>query len=318
MISISGLTKTYGKLVAVRDISLEIRAGETFAFLGPNGSGKTTTLKCLVGLARPTAGEILVGGFNLRRDSIEARRQMSYLPQRVSFHDNLTAREVLEFYGRLRKLPRRQIEEALAAGGFNSNGFMDSDVGTLSGGMLQRLGLAVACLPDTPILVLDEPMVNLDPQGAINFREFLVRMKGKNKTTIFSSHILADVEHLADRVAILVGGRLVALESVGALREGVLRSSKMRLSLANPDSRWEAVARAAGADTVAAEGNSLVIESPPEKRLPILRTLEGGGAKIAKFSTIEPSLEDIYLRYIHEEDGHARGNPSGRVRPDQD
>ncbi len=318
MIRISGLTKTYGELVAVRDISLEIREGETFAFLGPNGSGKTTTLKCLVGLARPTAGEILVGGFNLLRESTSARRQMSYLPQRVNFHDNLTAREVLEFYGRLRKLSRQQIEEALAAGGFNSNGFVDNQVGTLSGGMLQRLGLAVACLPDTPILVLDEPMVNLDPQGAIAFRELLAGMRGRNKTIVFSSHILADVEHLADRVAILVGGRLVALESIEALREGVLRSSKMQLTLATPDLQWEAAARAAGADAVVAEGNTLVIESAPEARLPILRSLEAVGARVTKFSTIEPSLEDIYLRYIREESGHPDRGSVDRVSAVQD
>lgn len=305
MIRISGLTKTYGEFAAVREISLEIREGEAFAFLGPNGSGKTTTLKCLVGLTRPTAGEILVGGFDLRRNSIDARRQISYLPQRVNFHDNLTAREVLEFYCRLRKLSKNRIEETLAAAGFNSNGFADNLVGTLSGGMLQRLGLAVACLPDTPILILDEPMVNLDPQGAIGFREFLTALKGKNKTIIFSSHILADVEQLADRVAILVGGRLVALESVEALREAVLRNSKMRLTLVNPDPRWQSAAHDAGAETVAVDGNTLIIESPPESRLRILRCLEAGGAEISRFATMEPSLEDTYLRYIHEEDARS-------------
>ncbi len=301
MIRISGLRKVYGESVAVENVSLEIHEGETFAFLGPNGSGKTTTLKCLVGLTRPTAGTILVAGFNLRHEAKEARRQMSYLPQRVSFHDSLTAREVLEFYRRVRRLPRLRIEEILAAAGFSSNGFADYPVGALSGGMLQRLGLAVACLADTPILVLDEPMVNLDPQGAIAFRGFLTDLKGKGKTIIFSSHILADVQQLADRVAILVGGRLVALEPVEALREGVLQNSKMRLTLTNPHPHWVSAARNAGAQAVEVEGNTLVIESPPETRLQILRSLEAGGAEISKFATIEPSLEDTYLRYIHED-----------------
>jgi ABC-2 type transport system ATP-binding protein len=167
--------------------------------------------------------------------------------------------------------------------------------------MVQRLGLAVACLPDAPILVLDEPTVSLDPEGAVRFREFLAGLKREGKTIVFSSHMLADVEQLADRVAILVGGKLVALESVDALREGLMRSCQMRVILHNPHSRWAETARRAGAHEVTVQGDSLLITSRPEDRLEILRAIESAGGEIARFATEELSLEDIYLRYIHEE-----------------
>ena len=139
---------------------------------------------------------------------------MSYLPQRIAFPDQLTAREVLRFYCRLRHLPEQRIDETLAAPNFHFNGFSNKPVSQFSGGMLQRLGLAVTCLPNTPVLVLDEPTSSLDLQSVIQFREFLAGMKQRGKTIVFSSHILNDVIQLADRVAILVGGRLVALKPV--------------------------------------------------------------------------------------------------------
>ncbi len=307
MIRVSGLTKTYGSFAAVSNLSIEIRDGETFALLGPNGSGKTTTLKCLVGLISPDSGDLLINGLDARKLPLETRQMMSYLPQRVSFQENLTAREALAFYCKLRKLPSRRIDEILGGTRFDFNGFADMPIRTLSGGMLQRLGLAVACLPDAPILILDEPMINLDPAGAIRFREFLTAMRGECKTIVFSSHVLADVEQLADRVGILVGGKLVALESVSALREGVRLNSKMRLTVANPKPSWSAVAMKSGAKDVAADGTALVITCLPEDRLRILRAIEAEGGVIVRFATQEPSLEEIYLSYLHEEDPGCRG-----------
>lgn len=305
-IRVKNLTKRFGDLVAVGDVSFAVEDGETFALLGPNGSGKTTTLKCLVGLAVPASGQILIEEFDVWKNARAAKRLMSYLPQRVTFHDQLTAREVLEFYCRLRKIDPRRIDETLNTAKFRFNGFANKPVSQFSGGMIQRLGLAVACLPDTPILVLDEPTIGLDPEGAIYFREFLASLKRKGKTIIFSSHMLADVEQLADRVAILVGGKLVALQSVGALREELMRSSRMRVVLTNPDERLLETARASGAADVMLQGDSLVLTSRAEDRLKILRAIEAAGGQIARFATEELSLEDIYMRYVREEDSQKK------------
>ncbi|MFB3902195.1 MAG: ABC transporter ATP-binding protein [Acidobacteriota bacterium] len=298
MIRITGLSKAFGEFQAIRDVSLEIRAGETFALLGPNGSGKTTTLKCLVGLSVPTSGQILIDGIDIQRQPREARRLLSYLPQRVSFPDNLTVREVAEFYGALRRTQAGRFSQVAAATHFEFNGLADKPVSTLSGGLLQRLGLLVACLPDTPLLILDEPMINLDPEGAVRFRRFLLELKAKGRTIVFSSHMLADVEQLADRVGIFVGGRLASVQTVDGLREKLNRESKMRVAIQHLDCRLVDVARAAGAQDVTLEGERLVVTSVPERRLRILKALQQAGAQILEFTTQDPSLEDFYLTYL--------------------
>lgn len=301
LIEVKNLTKKFGGFVAVNDVSFDLRKGETLALLGPNGSGKTTTLKCLVGLVAPNSGRITVGGFDGARQSREARRLLSYLPQRVNFHDSLTAREVMEFYCRLRRVPARRIDELFATEAFHFNGFSNRPVGEFSGGMLQRLGLAVACVADAPIMILDEPTVSLDPEGAIHFREFLATLKQRGKTILFSSHMLGDVEKLADRVGIMVGGKLMALEAIDSLRDGLTRQSHMRITLANPDAQMVSAALAAGAVEALSEGDSLVVASSPEARLLILDAIKSAGGIVLRFATEEPTLEDFYLRYIHEE-----------------
>lgn len=228
-IAIQHLTKNFGDFAALTDVSFNVEEGETVALLGPNGSGKSTSLKCMVGLTIPTSGNISIGDYDLRKEARQAKRLISYLPQQVAFNETLTAREVLRFYCRLRRLPDQRIEETLNTPTFHFNGSSDKAVGKFSGGMVQRLGLAVACLPNSPVLVLDEPTSSLDPEGAIQFRQFLASLKRQGKTIVFSSHVIADVEQLADRVAIMVGGRLIAFQPVAALREELTRYSEMRV-----------------------------------------------------------------------------------------
>lgn len=221
MISVTGLTKKFKDFTAVDGVSFDVAEGESFALLGPNGSGKSTILKMIVGLTPPSAGEIEIAGMNPAARPREARKLLSFLPQRVRFQDCFTAQEVLEFYCRLRKLPAARIDEVLHHSDFDFNGYCEKNIDELSGGMVQKLGLAVACLPDSPILLLDEPTVSLDPKGTIAFRRFLKKLKSQGKTIIFTSHVLADIEEIADRVAIMVDGRLVAIETIEKLRSEV-------------------------------------------------------------------------------------------------
>lgn len=298
MIEIKHLTKRFGTFCAVDDVSLQVQPGEVFAILGPNGSGKTTTLKSVAGLVSPTSGQVLIDGIDPWGEAVRAKRLLSYLPQRVAFPESLTAREILEFYCRLRKLPLERVAQVLAGSRFN--GFGDKPVKTFSGGMVQRLGIAVLALADTPVLLLDEPTTGLDPQARARLHELLIARRNAGKTVLLTSHLLSEVEELADRVAILVQGRLVTVESVSALRQHVMASCRIQLALLNPDERFVAVALHAGADAAELQGGRLLVTSRAEQRLAILRALETAGARIERFSTEEPTLEEVYLRYVYE------------------
>lgn len=216
MIRVEHLTKRFDRVTAVADVSFTVREGEVFALLGPNGSGKTTTMKCIAGLNIPTTGTIQVRGLEVRRFGRETRGMMAYLPQKAVFPETLTAREVLDFYARLRGLPVERVGDVLERSGLQADA--GRRVGEFSGGMIQRLGLAVVAMPDVPVLLLDEPTANLDPQGVKRFREFILHQKENGRTIIFSTHLLAEAEQLADRVGIYVGGRLVAQELIENLR----------------------------------------------------------------------------------------------------
>ena len=212
MIRIENLRKEFLGYVALDGVSFEVEPGECFALLGPNGSGKTTALKCLAGLVLPSSGSMAIGGIDVAKNGRAARRLMSYLPQQVSFPDHLRVREVLEFYAYLRRIPAQRVDHVL--GMLDCGVFAGRSVTELSGGMRQRLAIGVACLPDVPLLVLDEPTASLDPESAAGFRRLLAGLKDSGKTILFATHVLADVDKLADRIAILVNGRLLAVKTL--------------------------------------------------------------------------------------------------------
>jgi Cu-processing system ATP-binding protein len=175
-------------------------------------------LKAIAGLVPPTSGEIWVDGLDVWKHPRDAKSRFSYLPQRAAFPENLTAREVLEFYCKLRRVPSSRAAGALARARLDSAALTSKAVGTFSGGMTQRLGIAVALLGQSGILILDEPTASLDPQGAAWFLETIDDLKRGGASVVFSSHILSDVASLADRVALLLEGRLVAVERAAELK----------------------------------------------------------------------------------------------------
>lgn len=302
MIEVRGLTKRFGAFLAVDDVSFEARAGEILALVGPNGSGKSTTMKCIAGLISPTRGEILANGASIAG---QKRDWLSYLPQKVSFPENLTGKEVIGFYSQLRKLDPKFTGRALEVS--QLNGFSNRAVREYSAGMLQRLGIAVALMPETSVVVLDEPTAGLDPDSVLHFRKLLLAMRARGQTVLLSSHALTEVEALADRVAILVRGRLAACESIRHFRERLARHALMRITLRELRTEFVELVSRAGAVSAEIIGSDLVVTAPAASRLELLRTLQGRGADIEKFSTEEPSLESLYLRYTRENTGNDTG-----------
>jgi ABC-type multidrug transport system ATPase subunit len=215
MISYRGFTKDFGDLRAVDGIDLHVAPGEVVALIGPNGSGKTTTLKALVGLVRPTSGGITVDGFDATGDGSAARKRLGYLPQRLTFPESVTAREVVRYFAQLRRI------ENVCPVGFLGRVGLAADAGRevdgFSGGMRQRLGLALALLGDPAALVLDEPSAALDPSGALMVRDILSDIRRDGTTILLSSHDLGEVAALADRIAVFLAGKIVAIGSLPEL-----------------------------------------------------------------------------------------------------
>jgi ABC-2 type transport system ATP-binding protein len=214
------LTRYYGSLAAVQDLTLEVEQGEIFGFLGPNGAGKTTTIRLIVGLLRPTSGTVSVAGHDVQQDPLEAKRKLGYLAQTPLLYEKLTGTEFLRFLGGLHGLNDTQIgersEHLLAL--MELTGKADQLIESYSGGMRKRLGLCGALLHEPPVLVLDEPFTGLDPYGARRIKDLLRHLCQQGKTVFLSTHVLEVAERVCDRVGILDRGLLVAVGTMESLR----------------------------------------------------------------------------------------------------
>jgi Cu-processing system ATP-binding protein len=295
MIALHDFSKRFGRVEAVKRVTFEVEAGQVVALLGPNGSGKTTTIKAAAGLIRPTAGDVLIGRPGRPACHADARQVCSFLPQRVSFPDTLTGREVIEFYRSLRGGPAELAQEALKSTGLN--GASGRPVASYSGGMMQRLGLAVALLPQAPVLLLDEPTAALDPDGLCAFYGVIERRRDRGQTVLFSSHHMGDVERLADRFLVLSGGRLVASLTAAELTAALAERGVMKLALDRlPDRLLDAVRRLA--PRAAWAGGQLIVAAPPAARLAVLDVVRGSGAEIRGLTADEGRLDTFYRELI--------------------
>lgn len=282
-VSIKNLTKVFPvpwkrqRLVAVRDLSLEVEEGEVFGLLGPNGCGKSTTLKVLLGLVTPTSGSAQVFGFDSR--DFPARREVGFLPENPYFYKFLTAAETVNFYGKLcglrGKVLQDRTNELLALVGLEEA--RDRRVGTFSKGMLQRIGLAQAIVQDPRLVVLDEPTAGVDPVGSRQIRDLILGLKARGMTVLLTSHLLEQVQEVCDRVGIMARGELIQSGRLDALVE-VGNQTQFVVDNASPELEAKIAA------LVASEGGSLVASQKPQ------RTLENVFIEVtSKESKKEPS-----------------------------
>ncbi len=224
-IALSSLTKSYGKARGIVDLDLEVKTGEVFGYLGPNGSGKTTTIRTLLDLIRPTSGTATVLGLDSKKDSLEIRRRVGYLPGDLSLYEALTVRESLEYLCALRGGAGKGRLEPLAEQ-FELD--LTRKVGDLSSGNKQKVGIVQAFAHDPELLVLDEPTAGLDPLMQQNVHQLIDDARDEGRTVFLSSHVLPEVERIAERVGILRLGRLIEVATVDELKDRAVRVVEIR------------------------------------------------------------------------------------------
>ena len=302
MIRVEGIRKRYGPIVAVDDLSFEVTPGETFALIGPNGAGKTTTLKMMLGLARPDRGRIALGPEGLAPHDPRARERLGYVPQRVEFPPARTALDILEYFASLRGLPAGAAGRALERVGLSD--VARRRASDLSGGYAQRLSLAQALLGDPSLLVLDEPTASLDPEATWEFRSLVERLRREGTTILLCSHLLAEVERVADRVLILLHGRRAALESLSALRERQVNATRLVIEFRDDASRGRERLAAAGYECESLDSKRLVVDGAGGRGVSALESLRDGGIAVHSFELSRPTLEELFLAVVRQERGH--------------
>jgi len=296
IIHTSGLTKYYGKQRGMVDISLDVRRGEVFGYLGPNGAGKTTTIRTLLNLIRPTRGIATIFGMDIQRKGLEVRRHTGYLPGELKLYDNLTGAEMLRYLGHLSGGVDWAHVENLATR-------LDCDllppIRSLSHGNRQKIGLIQAFMNTPDLLILDEPTIGLDPLMQQEFYRLVSETKAQGRTVFLSSHIMPEVEHICDRVAIIREGRLVTVEDIDNLKARSIR--RLEIHFAGPVSQ-EKFTEISGVKDVSVHDSVLTCTVVGELDALVKAASQ---ARVVNIISHEPSLEEIFLDYYNEEESIA-------------
>ena len=310
-IATHGLTKRYGDVLAVDGLDLHVRRGEIYGFLGRNGAGKTTTIRMLLGLIRPSAGEVEVLGKRVRPGSNDEFARVGYLVESATAYPNLTVRENLDIQRRLTGAPHAAVAQAIELMRLES--YADRRAGVLSLGNRQRLSLARALLHRPELLILDEPANALDPSGIVEIRRLLRSLTGEHGVTVLmSSHILAEVAHLADRIGIVHEGRL--LEELDHDQLQARERLYVAVGVSEPQRAATLLAEAGFARVERADGR-LHVFGAEERVTQIARTLIDAGLELTELTPVHEDLESYFLRLTGEAaEGDAGGDARGDAR----
>jgi len=307
MIETRNLTRKFGDVTAVDDLTLHVNDGEVFGFLGPNGAGKTTTVGMLCCLIAKTSGSARIAGYEVgnKSDSVKIRRLIGFVSDNVGLYDSLTAYENLDYFGKLYKCPeprrKENIERFLKMLGLWEK--KDVPAGTLSKGMKQKVAIARALVHDPEVLFMDEPTANLDPESAKTVREFILQLKQEKKTIFLNTHNLDEAQRICDKIGVL-NTRLMALGTPQELEYSVGARKTVILLDEVSDTILNALKRLSPGK-VTRDGSTLTIElANPNKENPaIVRAIVGAGGNVQSVSITASSLEDAYLKLVREKQG---------------
>jgi len=298
MIKLVGLTKRFDDFIAVDQVSFAVSAGEILALLGPNGAGKTTTVRMLAAILRPTAGQAFVAGYSVTEAPREVRRRVGLLTEHPGLYLRMRGREYLDFFGRLMGLDSgetaRRSKELLAR--FGMLDAWDLRLGTYSKGMRQKMALVRAMLHDPPVLLLDEPTSAMDPHSAKLVRDAVLSLRHHRRAVIICTHNLAEAEIMADRLAIIRRGKIVALGTPSELKARLLGPPLMELRLAHPvDGILRLISDLVEVEEHGADWLRYSAANPQESNPRVLQALTEQGVGVVTLSEVPRSLEDVYL-----------------------
>lgn len=286
-----GLTRRYGKITAVNALDLEVRRGQVFGFLGPNGSGKTTTIGMALGLLRPTSGHIELFGVDTRRDLTGPLKRVGSVLEGAAAYPHLSGRENLRIWSLIAgDVPPGRIDETLSLVGLSERA--GSKARTYSLGMRQRLAIAAALLTDPDLLVLDEPTNGLDPAGMREIRQLIRELGSMGKTVFVSSHLLGEVEQMCDHVAILKAGQLLMQGEVKTL---VGQVTALEIQVTDVERALEVLSSLEFVKSVTRDGIRLVVETAGERAADVSRALAERQVYLSELRSKQSSLEDIFL-----------------------
>ncbi|MBO9618036.1 MAG: ABC transporter ATP-binding protein [Niabella sp.] len=309
VIELHKLTKCYGKLKAVNELSLQIPKGEVFGLLGPNGAGKSTTILMMLGLTEPTSGSATVLGFNATKNPIDVKRKVGYMPDSVGFYNQLTALENLLYTGRLNNIPAGQLQqralETLSLVGLEA--VIHKKAGTFSRGMKQRLGLAEVLIKEPEIIILDEPTLGIDPSGVKEFL-LLIRQQSRQQglTVLLSSHHLHQVQQVCDRVGIFVGGKLLAAGSIDTLSHNLFASDpflvevELDRTVTDTEALMSVLKEVPFVKKIQATGQQLALSCAQDVTADIVRQLVLNNYAVTGVHKKRYDLDEIYQRYFED------------------
>ncbi|MFQ5948137.1 MAG: ABC transporter ATP-binding protein [Acidimicrobiia bacterium] len=306
VIETSGLTKRYGSVVAVDDLSLRVPRGSVFGLLGPNGAGKTTIIAALLGLVRANAGSIRLFGLDIDGSTDEAVRRIGSIMEIPAFYPYLSGRDnLLYFQGIGGRHDPAEIDRLLELIGLTDRA--NARFATYSLGMKHRLGIAYSLLGDPELLLLDEPSNGLDPAGMAEVRQLIRDLGDGQRTVLLASHLLNEVEQVCDSVAILSEGRIIAQ---GGVQELIARQNRLRLRTTDDARASEILSGLPWVGSVVAEGQALIVAAEPDRSWELTATLAGADVFVAELATLETSLEEYFLEVTGDDE-----TGSGEIAP---
>jgi len=294
LLSVNDVSKRYGKAAAVDGVSFDLEAGKVLAVIGANGAGKTTLIKCIMGLVR-FEGAITIAGLDVVRQGKQARRSVGYLPQYSAIHPDLSVMEAAVFHAQLKGVDMARAREAVEHAGLMDH--TEKYVGDLSGGMTQRLGLALALLADPPLVILDEPVAGLDIAARLDLRRLIQEQREAGKAVVLSTHWIEDVPYVADQALMLEQGRTAFFGPAERLATGQAAASRLYLRLNGSTPEAVPVVRAAAStDEVNLAGDWLVVTCPAGDKARVVEALVGAGIGILDFRVEEAPVSEAIMR----------------------